>query len=187
MYIIVFLIFNDTDTSGDKGSTDTTDDNNGLFKPASSYETIDFPEPSSDIFSTSSGAFVNSDQDADWRSFPPSQQLASPFQSMFGKTLDQAESGSFGSLFNSLRPSERDDKTLNFDDSGSRGYAKYDDFQQHPEGSMHNRGGGFNVERRLMFDNDLGQIIERRPSLDLFGRKWRWLAWDQKLNTINNV
>ncbi|XP_012938408.1 uncharacterized protein LOC101849538 [Aplysia californica] len=66
--------------------------------------------------------------------------IRSPFKSMFGKSVDQAERGSFGSLFQSLPP---------------------------PGGVGSGRAGN----RKGLFDERLGQIIERRPSLDLFGRR----------------
>ncbi|RUS81891.1 hypothetical protein EGW08_010361, partial [Elysia chlorotica] len=64
--------------------------------------------------------------------------LGSPFESMFGKTVDQTRKGSFGSLFQNLGQSQR-----------SRGRTNSD--------------GG-----RGLFDDKLGQIIKSRPSLNLF-------------------
>ena len=64
--------------------------------------------------------------------------LVSPFESMFGKTVDQTRRGSFGSLFQNLGQPQR-----------SR--------------SRSNGGGGWGL-----FDDKLGQIIKTRPSLNLF-------------------
>ena len=71
---------------------------------------------------------------------PTSSLLVSPFESMFGKTVDQTEKGSFGSLFQNLGQTQR-----------SRG------------GGGGGGGGGWGL-----FDDKLGQIIRTRPSLNLF-------------------
>ena len=71
---------------------------------------------------------------------PTSSFLVSPFESMFGKTVDQTEKGSFGSLFQNLGQTQR-----------SRG------------GGRGGGGGGWGL-----FDDKLGQIIRTRPSLNLF-------------------